>query len=227
MVTLEQGIAEHRDRVKFVGSEAVSLGVFDLGIKEMMCYLYLPVKMIDSRLVDMEPRLEVLYPLLDAAIDDYTANYGEVYERYIYVTAKRLFVTPDNIGNRPGWHCDGWGTDDINYIWTDTHPTVYNRSSFFVRKNDVDALADLESQAMPSNDYTLPVNSLVRIDSLTPHRTPTINESGMRTFVKISISRHRYNLEGNSHNYLFDYDWTLHSRREVRNMENGDFIESN
>lgn len=225
MITETQNLTD-QERISFVGHEAINLGVFDLPAKEMMCYLYLPIKLIDSWILELPRRLEVFRPLVNKAIEDFEKSNPAytLHERYIYITAKRLFVTPDNVGNRPGWHCDGFGTDDINYIWADTHPTIFNCSRFFVRKNDVLALDDLEAQAMPSNNYELPVKSLIRIDSLTPHRTPHIDKPGMRTFVKISISKHRYNLEGNSHNYRFDYDWTLANRREVRNMENSDFV---
>ena len=221
------------DRIDFVGSPAVSLGIFDLHPKEMMFYLYLPIKLIDSSIIEVPPRLTVFQRLLNATISDYQLTFSQhsheydLKERYIYLTAKRLFVTPDNIGNRPGYHCDGFGTDDINYVWSDTHPTVFNRGPFSVRRDDVLALADMEAQALGKFEYSLPEKSLIRIDSLTPHRTPIIRQPGMRTFVKISISKHRYNLEGNSHNYLLSYDWTLHGRSDIRNMENKDFHSTN
>jgi hypothetical protein len=39
----------------------------------------------------------------------------------------------------------------------------------------------------------------------------------MRQYVKVSMSNHQYNLENNSHNYLFEYEWQLFSREAVRN----------
>ena len=219
---------EATEYLDFRATPAVSLGIFDLDPKEMMFYLYLPIKMIDSQILEIPPRLSIFNPLVRAAMDDYQRNIREsddqdLHERYLYITAKRLFVTPDNIGNRPGYHCDGFGTKDINYIWCDAYPTIFNSGDFSVRRDDLSALMDLEAQAMPFNEYTLPVKSLIRIDSLTPHRTPDDTQPGFRTFVKISVSKHRYNLAGNSHNYLFNYDWTLHDRDELRNMENKDF----
>lgn len=216
------------DRLNFVGTEAVSLGAFDLKPQEMMLYLYLPIKLIDSHILEIEPRLEVFKPLIMESIRDFRDNQSfglnaPYFETYIYITAKRLFVTPDNIGNRPGYHCDGFGTDDINYLWTDKHSTVFNRGHFSVRRDDLLALDDMEAQARPEDEYTLPEKSLIRIDSLCPHRTPLITESGLRTFVKISFSKHRYNLANNSHNYRLSYEWQMHERSEIRNMENKDF----
>jgi hypothetical protein len=39
----------------------------------------------------------------------------------------------------------------------------------------------------------------------------------MRRFVKVSLSSHRYNLIGNSHNHLLDYDWQMFPRDAARN----------
>lgn len=32
--------------------------------------------------------------------------------------------------NRMGYHSDGFLTDDINYIWCDNNPTIFNISAF-------------------------------------------------------------------------------------------------
>jgi len=52
----------------------------------------------------------------------------------------------------------------------------------------------------------------------------------MRQFIKISLSNNKYNLENNSHNYLFPYDWPMHSRELIRNdphKAQQDFIKEN
>ncbi|GAB4001611.1 hypothetical protein GCM10028807_58190 [Spirosoma daeguense] len=215
---------EQISQMVFTSSPAVSLGIFDIEPKEMLFYLYLPIKMIDSGLIEIPKRLQLYYPLVQKVLYDHYSNYPyDIGERYLYLTAKTLFVTPDNIGNRPGYHCDGFGTDDVNYLWYDKHPTIFNSGTFDVRMDDTLALLDMEAQAKAENEYSFPEKSLIRIDSLTMHRTPVITTSGVRTFVKISVSKHRYNLQGNSHNYLFNYDWTLHERSDIRNMENKDY----
>jgi len=40
----------------------------------------------------------------------------------------------------------------------------------------------------------------------------------MRTFVKISFSKDKYDLIGNSHNYEMDYKWDMKERKEERNI---------
>jgi hypothetical protein len=40
----------------------------------------------------------------------------------------------------------------------------------------------------------------------------------MRAFLKVSISKDKYDLIGNSHNYLLDYDWQMKERKQERNI---------
>ena len=222
---MENITVESEELITFQSSHPYDLGFVDINPTEMMAYLYLPIKMADSRILSYEPRLDVFKPLIDMASQFFIGKSGMKawLENYMYITAKRLFVTPENIGNRPGYHCDGFGTEDINLLWTDKFPTIFNHSKVSVRNDDLLALEDMQSQALTENEFSLPVGHFIGIDSHCLHRTPTINTSGMRTFVKISFSKHKFNLGGNTHNYLFNYEWDLHDRGEVRNMENKDY----
>lgn len=214
-----------QELLTFTSTQPVDLGFVDCSPKEMMAYLYLPVSMAGSYECKYEERLDVFNELIESATAYFIDKYGmhEYYKHYMYVTAKRLFVTPENIGNRPGYHCDGFGTSDINLLWTDKYPTIFNSSTVTVRKDDMLSLQDMERGALPENEFSFPVGHLIVIDSKTLHRTPDITTSGMRTFVKISFSKHQFNLGGNTHNYLFNYDWELTERSAIRNMENKDF----
>jgi hypothetical protein len=40
----------------------------------------------------------------------------------------------------------------------------------------------------------------------------------MRTFVKVSFSYDKYDLVGNSHNYLLNYAWEMKERKDDRNI---------
>lgn len=74
----------------------------------------------------------------------------------------------------------------------------------------------------------VPLRTLLRLTPYVIHDTPVIPEpGGMRSFVKISVSTHRYNLLGNSHNHLLDYDWPMYDRAAVRNQPGGnsDYVE--
>jgi hypothetical protein len=138
-------------------------------------------------------------------------------QRYIYITAKNIYATPDNVGNRAGYHSDGFSTDDINYIWTDKYPTVFCIQDFDISDDCALSMHQMEDQADKDNEIIYPVNTLLKLDQGVIHRTPTIREGGMRTFVKISVSKEKYNLIGNSHNHLIDYNWEMYDRNKTRN----------
>jgi hypothetical protein len=135
----------------------------------------------------------------------------------MYLTAKHMYVTPQRIFNRPGWHIDGFGTDDINYIWSSHAPTEFCVQEFDLSEDCDESMAQMEAQALPENILDYGVNMVLRLDNKVVHRVPRTCEPGFRTFVKLSISSHKYNLEGNARNYLFNYDWPMEPRREGRN----------
>jgi hypothetical protein len=202
------------------GGPPVAVEQFDLTEwTEFMHYLYLPVRMPEwdegNRLPE---RLTMFRPLVDAAAYDAFALTGE--DRYIYVTARRGFATTDNPLNRPGWHCDGFGTDDLNYVWWDRWGTRFAEQTFREVSDDHnESLRQFEQRVNPSKVRTYPDRWLYRLTPYVVHTTPLLqpDEGGMRSFLKISVSRHQYNLEGNSHNYLFPYSWRMWPRDIARN----------
>lgn len=175
------------------------------------CYVqYLPLAFPHSE-YRIPENMKWVLPILDK-IDMFP-----IADKYIYLTAKHFYINEGANPNRPGWHTDGFGTDDINFIWYDAHPTEFCVQDFWLSDDDNDSLVEMEEQYDPKNVTTYPVNTLLRLDEKIVHR---VNESpfeGMRTFVKISVSRDQYNLKGNSHNYLFDYNWEMVDRDINRN----------
>jgi hypothetical protein len=194
------------------GSLPEIIGEFDLNLSEVMHYLYLPVKMERSG-IRLPPNVECCRPLIEAAIDAY-GNY-----QYAYLTARKGWASPDNPLNRPGWHCDGFGTNDMNLIWWRGPGTRIAVQDFADISGDhVASLKQFEAQVDPSNVVTYREQTLIAIDPFCVHATPLIQPPGCwRQFIKVSMSDQRYNLENNSHNYLFDYDWPMHGREDLRN----------
>lgn len=215
---------------KIYGCAPCTLGVIDISPKEMMFWLYCPIKMrntrykgIDDILVTTPPNLHQFAPIiergLDALIEDWLT------ERYVYITAKTLLVTPDNPGNRPGFHSDGFMTDDLNLIWSDCNPTLFwqpERRVSFTQDCSV-SLKEMEALAGPDTAHhvTYPDKSLLILDQRVIHRVADVAKPSMRTFVKISISKDRYNLVGNSINHLLSPDWDYFERKEERNHPAG------
>lgn len=196
------------------------LGLFEVDCKEMLFYQYLPIKMPNETQVKFEERLNCFSALVGAICCDYIGEFGldNYVNSYVYLTAKHLYQMPNCSFNRTGWHSDGFLTDDINYIWCDKYPTIFNKTDFDLPLNDLLSMEEMEKQAMPFNDVTYKENQLLRLNQFNIHKVAPIEKGGMRTFLKVSISKDKYDLIGNSHNYLLDYNWQMKQRNEVRNI---------
>lgn len=197
------------------GSAPRSLGVYDLsGWSEFMHYMYLPVVMPGQDGVRLPERLAFAAGL----VNDVLASEGAGFD-YAYLTARRGYATPGNPLNRPGWHADGFGTDDLNFVWTDRWATMYAVQDFgTISDSHRVSMAQFEAAIDPARIRTYADSELLRLDQFVIHAAPEIPApGGVRSFLKVSFSNERYNVAGNSHNYLFDYDWNMFSRDEVRN----------
>lgn len=193
------------------------LGQIDIAPVEMMCWLYCPIKVPEEPL-SIPPNLQQFYPII-SAVWDHDSFIG----RYVYITAKTLWVSGDNIGNRPGWHSDGFGSDDVNYIWHDRAPTEFISDVFELPSDCADAMAVMTERASTREIITYPDKHLLRLTPSVIHRSPVSFAPGMRTFVKVSISRDRYNLIGNSINHGLAERWPLVPRFSDRNHPARDY----
>jgi hypothetical protein len=193
-----------------VGKAPVLLGRLYIPTPEMMFVQYMPIH-IPGVGAAVPPHLRTFVPLIEMAMRE------KKRDQYVYLTAKRLYVEKDHCFNRPGWHTDGFGTDDINYVWADRGPTEFCVQPFDLSEDCDESMAQMEAQARPESIQTYGPQMALRLDSAVVHRPPQSIATGYRTFAKVSISRDLYNLEGNAHNYLLDYDWQMVPRREARN----------
>lgn len=204
----------------FVGEAPQAMGHFDFHLPEVMYYLYLPVVMREhpGGAIMLPPNIECCRPLIREAI----RSCEHLKYRYVYLSARKGWATPDNPLNRPGWHCDGFGTNDMNFVWWRGPGTRFISGSWRVSADHLESLQEFEALARFEESggrvYSPPEGTLYVIPPTVIHATPLIGAPGcMREYVKISLSNERYNLENNSHNYLFDYSWPLHSRELIRN----------
>jgi hypothetical protein len=230
----------------FYGEAPRDLGPLQLPEwQEFLHYLYLPVRLPlndggrqTQDDATLPARLEFLRSAVYRAINDAIAQ-PHLRDPYVYVTARRGYATPGNPLNRPGWHCDDFGGTDLNYIWTDAFPTQFlrSRAPLHVSDDDAQSMEDMAWHAELADAYRDergpvhpsiawiedgPVDHLLRLTPYVVHNTPEVPApGGMRSFFKISVSTHRYNLLGNSRNHLLDYDWPMYDRAAVRNQPQG------
>lgn len=190
------------------GTAPKILGEFDIEATEFCYVQYLPIA-LPGDIWRIPPNLMWVAPLM---------NCVEVWATdYVYLTVKHVFVSGSDCGNRPGWHSDGFGTDDLNYIWCDRSPTEFAIQPFKLSADCSTSMQEMEDQFVHGTEIVYPPKTLLLLDQGVIHRTPTFCAPGYRTFVKISVSKHRYNLKGNAHNYLLDYDWDMVERTAERN----------
>lgn len=201
------------------GNLPADLGPLRVVLPEVMYYLYLPVKLVGAEDVTIPRQLFPIIGLLDRIRDD--LGHEMWISNNIYVTAKKMFVSPTVTANRPGWHADGFGTNDLNYVWYDCLPTLFNNSTFTITEGDhVKSLREFEDQALPKNNVVYPSGHLLRLDSSVVHAVAPAEEQMMRTFIKVSVSPDPYNLKDNSINHQLEYNWQQYDRAVVRNDPN-------
>jgi hypothetical protein len=178
---------------------------------EMLFVQYLPIKMAGRADIRIPPNLKCFAPLVVLSFPDIE------HEHYLYMSAKYMYVEKDRNFNRPGWHIDGFGTDDINYVWSDAGPTQFCEQEFCLSEDCDLSMLEMEQQVRQENVRMYADDLLLRLNNKVVHQVNPNIERGMRAFCKISISKDQYNLEGNAHNYLFDYDWPMVPRAPSRN----------
>lgn len=198
------------------GHHPTNLGVIDMAPVEMMFWLYCPIKMAGSVHMVIPDNLQQFIPMLATVRDDCRNRWRE---SYVYLTAKTLWVSPENPGNRPGWHSDGFMTDDLNYVWSDRDGTLFwePEETRAFAQDHVASLAEMADAAEAGPVKQYPDKHLLRLDETVIHRVADFAAPAMRSFVKISVSRHKYNLVGNSINHLMPTDWYFAPRAEGRN----------
>lgn len=201
------------------GGLPLDLGKIDLNPVEMMFWMYCPISTpemgTDYKLPD---NLRQFIPIIHAIGPGDVALFRD---RYVYLTAKTLWVAGDYIGNRPGWHIDGFGTDDVNYIWSSRAPTEFIDGAFRLSTDCAMSMAQMEGLGHMAESLgivqTFPDKHLLRLDNKVIHRSPAKFEPGMRTFVKVSLSKDRYDLQGNSINHRLPDLGPMVERKQERN----------
>jgi len=199
--------------------EPKNLGLIICDVREYFSYTYLPIKLVGQSALTIERRLKCVEAIAGRSACDFIGDFG--LDRFVasnvYITAKHQYQRGGQGFNRPGWHSDGFGTDDISYIWSNRQPTVFNDAEFDLSRDDVKSMEEMDAQAHRGWDYTFADNSLLRLDQFSIHKVGDRQE-GNRAFVKICFSPDQYRLKGNSINYDLDYQWEYQERQKERNI---------
>ena len=207
--------AEHID----CGYAPIPISDQKLEPQEFMYYLYLPISLKYSYGVSLPDRLRFVNPLITLVCRD-----ADWVDKYIYLTVKSMFVDSQCIGNRGGWHIDGFQSNgDLNYIWYSENPTEFAVQEFVnIPNDDEQSMVEIEQQIDHSKIKTYPAGWLLKLDEGVVHRATPNARACFRTFIKITVSDHQFKGFGNSRNYLLDYDWPVSKRKTLeRNLDHG------
>lgn len=196
------------------------VGTVDVPTDEMMYWLYCPVKLPGAKVPTLPGNLKQYAPLLEVIKHD-SNRYNMWTPNYAYLTVKTMWAAPDT-ANRPGWHTDGFMTDDLNYIWYDCVPTEFfcdNRLHSLTQDHNesLKEMAEICNWKPASFYVRYPNKTLLRLDDRVMHRVETDFKPQKRTFIKVSLSKHVYALQGNSVNHELGLDWEYQHRKVERN----------
>lgn len=198
------------------GALPEDLGLVDIDVSNVeMCFVqYLPVRLPMQKVSHVLPdNLQWCSGLITKASIEESLYKGNHWQ-YVYLTVKRVYGS----GNRSGWHCDGFGTEDINYIWYDSHPTEFFPLEMKLSPCHHKSMEEMNTFIDEKCSFTTyDCKHLLRMDQSSIHRVNPVECKRLRTFVKISFSNNKYNLKGNAHNYKLDYNWEMVERDEKRN----------
>ena len=155
---------------------------------------------------------DVVMPLIASLLDQVEP------EDYIYVTIRKQHIQPQSCGNREGWHVDGFLSDDRSFIWFDSLPTQAAYGVFDVEPDHERSLKQFNEQVDHSFINNLPTETLIELGD-TVHR-PVFNtgiDVVLRTFIKIVLSKEKFNGVGNAWNYKLPHIKPTKTRGAVRN----------
>jgi len=193
------------------------LGLVDLENQEMMFWLNLPVKLQGHKEYVVPVNVKWTIPLLEKVQDRLGCDFLK--DKFVYLTVKTLWVESKNTQNRPGWHSDGFMTDDLNFIWYDETPTeIYFGDLFDLTQDHQTSLKEMQYLTKKGTIVAFPNKHLLLLDQRVIHRCSIQDISGVRSFVKISISNNEYDMLGNSKNYDLEYNWKMKPRESCRNV---------
>lgn len=182
---------------------------------EMQFTQYMPIKLYGDAFhsSNLPSRVAFALPVIAAVESSVGFDIGD----YVYLTVKHLWVPAGTEQNRPGWHIDGYDSDDINVVWFDSVPTEFADQEFYLSEDHAISLKEMELQVQAHHTHRGHPFTVYKLDNTVVHRCGVADRGMMRTFVKVSISKNMYNLQGNARNERLVYNWGTIPRSPERN----------
>lgn len=203
---------------KLIGNDPWDLG--DLAIPDWDEFMFvqdMPISLPGGGVV-LPNNLKFAAPFVERVREYLSASKpaGWLDERYFYLCAKHTLVGKDSQQTRPGWHTDGFGTDDLSFLWADCLATTFLYQAMRVNvDSDIGSMVLMKTEAKDANARQGYDQTIYGMDDTVIH-APTINTTGeprARRFLKLSVSRYPYDLAGNARNPLLQTPWQPNRKR--------------
>lgn len=120
-----------------------------------------------------------------------------------YLTLKHEYVNHASTGTRPGWHIDGFMSDQMNFIWTDCLPTAVVVGDFSVSADHDLSLTEMTHQAQGRQIIHLKPKNMYELSQEVVH-APVVDDTRspiLRTFLKLTFTKEEFNCARNAWNY--------------------------
>lgn len=140
-------------------------------------------------------------------------------DEYVYFSLKKGHVSPYATPMRSGFHVDGFLSDDRNWILSDAIPTTVAIGQFDVEADHESSLQSFDAQALLKNKVQLEPHKLYELDKDCVHASTKncTNETIIRTFIKVVVSKEKFNGIGNAWNYKLPHIVPTAHRGSTRN----------
>ncbi len=179
--------------------------------------------------------LDALGQLVQTCADIEQAVNPDIDDCYVYITVDRSHVIRGERQRSAGAHSDGIQGPrfrpklpaDHTYVWTDMAPP-----RFFTHPFDFSGLSPdkdwldrhFAEQLNRNRSEVIDTHTLVMADSYCVHEAMATDREGIRTFVRINVSRMRYDRLGNTLNAMFNYDgWRFVPRPAPAGLRGGPY----
>lgn len=211
---MEKQLETYEDIPQIIAKNVEIKGMFGIYL------LYMPISLMGSNYRHYPTTInEDVKKLVNLCINDFDGNrYGHHKNYYVYLSFETSYVKKGVPQKRPGWHCDGFKTEDTNYIWFSDFPTIFNPGPFLIDPTDHNiSMTQFNQQVDESKSFTESSGQILKLSPRCVHKAAIPHRDGVRTFIKVSFSQDKYNLKGNTINPLLKYDWKFYDRQMVRN----------
>lgn len=211
---------------KFYDGSPREICNWEVDNSEFMLWLYLHVKLPFGKVMlpDNVKKFNGILDIVKGSLDSVDNKWKE---SYIYLTIKSMVVSEDNVGQRLGWHSDGFMTEDLNYIWSDVKDLTTRITSGVLNltqchSKSLQEMEDYKDYLLELS-YQVKENTVYLLNESVLHEAVRPTKPVFRNFVKVTVSDKLYKLDGNSVNHLLgDYlPNSLVKRNETRNCPQG------